>query len=239
MACEKCQEGAFCVSHFRSLPHTEVIAKFEGFCKVCSSKIKEGEVIIGGHANISNTWDCKTRCGAPSEYVQGAEGGATIRSPCNHTNELHWVHYACDDSEESDSDLDDEEEDDPRKPNLTWGQLAKVNKGLVPTCLIVQVLRSYLTKLPSKRGLMLWDGKNKLNAFLYLKKGQSKLDVPPKMSVIRIEKGKIRQARNAGRNWIMEIESYFLEFKAPSAPSGKYKRVMEDASRYFSFIRTK
>lgn len=91
-----CQEETFCVSHFRSLPHTEMIARFEGVCKLCSSEIKKEEVIIGGYANVSNTWDCKTMCGAPPVYSKDAEG-RRIRMPCNHSSGLHWVHLDCDD----------------------------------------------------------------------------------------------------------------------------------------------
>ena len=77
-----------------------------------------------------------------------------MRSPCLHTNELHWVHYYChvgcppghDDSGYLDSedlgseDVDSDSDGGSLIPQLSMGELAKVKRGLEPSPhLIVQV----------------------------------------------------------------------------------------------------
>ena len=81
-----------------------------------------------------------------------------MRSPCLHTNELHWVHYSCpvegppghDDSGFLDSedlgseDMDSDLDDGSLMPQLSVGELARVKQGLEPsTHLIVQVSEQF------------------------------------------------------------------------------------------------
>ena len=95
-----------------------------------------------------------------------------------------------------------------------------------------QVMGSYLTSIPSMLRLWLCDGKSKLFAFLFLKKGQSEPDLPTQMAIIRLERMKPFLVKQAGKILLkFKIENYRLLFKGLSGPARKLKKVSKDVSR--------
>merc|ERR1712172_154108 len=73
----------------------ETWACYEGKCPICMDLIDLGDRILGVRINGQDkSWDCKTMCGKPPEYVLNDEG-VEERVPCVHLNELHWVHHCC------------------------------------------------------------------------------------------------------------------------------------------------